>query len=212
MDLVKEINDFYYHMALYELQVMNGNDYYNGLSYNSLLYINVMEQMEECTVSKMADVLKITKSAVTLKINELVKQGVVVKKQSEKDKRVYFLELSPHLEQIVGVYDQVYYSTLLEFRRVLFRSPRYTGTGKKNNGSLYPEIRSSLHGHDGRYVPVYRGGRYVCVKACGHGRFLCREYRISSAQLCDRSGDHVRHRHHCHCVKKAGRGKAAGGQ
>ena len=36
MDLVKEINDFYYHMALYELQVMNGNDYYNGLSYNSL--------------------------------------------------------------------------------------------------------------------------------------------------------------------------------
>ena len=105
MDLVKEINDFYYHMALYELQVMNGNDYYNGLSYNSLLYINVMEQMEECTVSKMADVLKITKSAVTLKINELVKQGVVVKKQSEKDKRVYFLELSPHMEQIVGVYD-----------------------------------------------------------------------------------------------------------
>ena len=103
MDLVKEINDFYYHMALYELQVMNGNDYYNGLSYNSLLYNNVMEQMEECTVSKMADVLKITKSAVTLKINELVKQGVVVKKQSEKDKRVYFLELSPHMEQIVGV-------------------------------------------------------------------------------------------------------------
>ena len=47
MDLVKEINDFYYHMALYELQVMNGNDYYNGLSYNSLLYINVMEQMED---------------------------------------------------------------------------------------------------------------------------------------------------------------------
>lgn len=107
MDLVKEINDFYYHMALYELQVMNGNDYYNGLSYNSLLYINVMEQMEECTVSKMADVLK---------INELVKQGVVVKKQSEKDKRVYFLELSPHMEQIVGVYDQVFYKIERELK------------------------------------------------------------------------------------------------
>ena len=33
MDLVKEINDFYYHMALYELQVMNGNDYYNAQCY-----------------------------------------------------------------------------------------------------------------------------------------------------------------------------------
>ena len=108
MGIVKEINNFYYHMALYELQVMNGNDYYNGLSYNSLLYINVIEQMKECTVSKMADVLKITKSAVTLKINELVKQGVVVKKQSEKDKRVYYLELSPHITQVLGVYDQVF--------------------------------------------------------------------------------------------------------
>lgn len=67
MDIVKGVNDFYYHMSLYELQVMNGNDYYNGLSYNSILYINVMEQMKECTVSKIADALKITKSAVTLK-------------------------------------------------------------------------------------------------------------------------------------------------
>ena len=55
MDIVKGVNDFYYHMSLYELQVMNGNDYYNGLSYNSILYINVMEQMKECTVSKIAD-------------------------------------------------------------------------------------------------------------------------------------------------------------
>lgn len=84
MGIVKEINNFYYHMALYELQVMNGNDYYNGLSYNSLLYINVIEQMKECTVSKMAAVLKITKSAVILKINELVKQGVVVKSRAKK--------------------------------------------------------------------------------------------------------------------------------
>ena len=60
--------------------------------------------------------LKITKSAVTLKINELVKQGVVVKKQSEKDKRVYFLELSPHMEQIVGVYDQVFYKIERELK------------------------------------------------------------------------------------------------
>lgn len=116
MDIVKGVNDFYYHMSLYELQVMNGNDYYNGLSYNSILYINVMEQMKECTVSKIADALKITKSAVTLKINELVKQGVVIKKQSEKDKRVYYLELSPHMEQVLGIYDQVFYKIERELK------------------------------------------------------------------------------------------------
>lgn len=107
MDIVKGVNDFYYHMSLYELQVMNGNDYYNGLSYNSILYINVMEQMEECTVSKIADALK---------INELVKQGVVIKKQSEKDKRVYYLELSPHMEQVLGIYDQVFYKIERELK------------------------------------------------------------------------------------------------
>lgn len=116
MDIVKGVNDFYYHMSLYELQVMNGNDYYNGLSYNSILYINVMEQMKECTVSKIADALKITKSAVTLKINELVKQGVVIKKQSEKDKQVYYLELSPHMEQVLGIYDQVFYKIERELK------------------------------------------------------------------------------------------------
>ncbi len=107
MDIVKGVNDFYYHMSLYELQVMNGNDYYNGLSYNSILYINVMEQMKECTVSKIADALK---------INELVKQGVVIKKQSEKDKRVYYLELSPHMEQVLGIYDQVFYKIERELK------------------------------------------------------------------------------------------------
>ena len=75
-----------------------------------------MEQMEECTVSKIADALKITKSAVTLKINELVKQGVVIKKQSEKDKRVYYLELSPHMEQVLGIYDQVFYKIERELK------------------------------------------------------------------------------------------------
>ena len=60
--------------------------------------------------------LKITKSAVTLKINELVKQGVVIKKQSEKDKRVYYLELSPHMEQVLGIYDQVFYKIERELK------------------------------------------------------------------------------------------------
>lgn len=108
MDIVKEVNNFYYHMALYELQVMNGDDYYKGLSYNSLLYINVIEQMEECTVSAIAETLHVTKSAVTMKINELVKQGVVVKRQSEKDKRVYYLELSPGITRVMGIYDEVF--------------------------------------------------------------------------------------------------------
>ena len=126
-------------MSLYELQVMNGNDYYNGLSYNSILYINVMEQMKECTVSKIADALKITKSAVTLKINELVKQGVVIKKQSEKDKRVYYLELSPHMEQVLGIYEMC----IRDRYNLMYsnKKPRLLCRGKCRNCLLYTSAR-----------------------------------------------------------------------
>lgn len=102
MTITDKMNSFYYHMSLYELQMMNGSDYFNGLSYNSLLYINVIEQLEDCTVSKLAQALHITKSAVTIKINELVRQKLVLKEQSSMDKRVYYLRLSPEIANIMG--------------------------------------------------------------------------------------------------------------
>lgn len=108
MNVTNEINYFYYRMSLHELQIMNENDYYKGLSYNSLLYINVIEQMENCTASKIAEVLNITKSAVTLKLNELVKQGAVIKTQSEEDRRVFFIKLSPHMQKVMSIYDEIF--------------------------------------------------------------------------------------------------------
>lgn len=117
MDIVKEVNNFYYHMALYELQVMNGDDYFHGLSYNSLLYINVIEQMEACTVSRIAETLHVTKSAVTMKINELAKQGLVIRRQSSRDKRVYYLELSPEISRVMGIYDEVFIKIEKELKK-----------------------------------------------------------------------------------------------
>lgn len=106
--LTDEMNEYYYKMSMYELQIMNEQDYYHGLSYNTILYINVISQVKDCTVSKIADMLHVTKSAVTLRINELVKQGVVEKMQSETDRRVYYLRLSPRMQESVSIYDRVF--------------------------------------------------------------------------------------------------------
>lgn len=108
MKLVNEINYFYYKMALYELQIMNDKDYYNGLSYNSMLYINVIAQQEDCTVSRLSEALHVTKPAVTLKINELVKAGAVHKVQSEDDKRVFYVRLSEKMEKTLDIYDDIF--------------------------------------------------------------------------------------------------------
>lgn len=108
MQIVDEMNYFYYHMAMYELKIMNGDDYFKGLSYNSLLYINVIDQTPDCTVSRLAQILHITKSAVTLKINDLEKQGVIVKRRSETDKRISYLTLHPDVKKTLSVYDAVF--------------------------------------------------------------------------------------------------------
>lgn len=142
MGITNEINDFYYHMALYELQVMNGDDLYDGLSYNSILYLNVISQMQDCTVSKIADALKITKSAVTLKVNELVKQGAVVKTQSREDRRVYDIKINSRLEKIFCIYDQVFEKIELDLGK------KYS----KEQLETFREILHTISGYEWRHI------------------------------------------------------------
>lgn len=106
MSITNEINDFYYHMSLFELQAFHEGELFKGLSYNSILYLNVIDLTTDCTISKLAKLLNITKSAVTLKINELEKQGVITKTQSSKDKRVYYLTISPDMKHTFSLYDK----------------------------------------------------------------------------------------------------------
>lgn len=138
MSILNEINYFYYRMSMYELQMMNEADYYNGLSYNSLLYINVIEQMKDCTVSKLAETLNITKSAVTLKLNELVKQGTVIKVQSESDKRVFYIKLSPEMENTTGIYNELFEKIEKKL------SKKYT----KQQLELFEDILHTISGYE----------------------------------------------------------------
>lgn len=109
MDVLKEIRYFYRQTSLYELQLMNQGDYYNKLSYNSLLYLNIIGETPNCTVSMLAQQLNITKSAVTIKVNELIKQNTLIKTQSDTDKRVHYLTLSPHIEKVMDTYYDIFY-------------------------------------------------------------------------------------------------------
>lgn len=142
MTITDKMNSFYYHMSLYELQMMNGSDYFNGLSYNSLLYINVIEQLEDCTVSKLAQALHITKSVVTIKINELVRQKLVLKEQSSMDKRVYYLKLSPEIANIMGLYDEIFQKVESDLRT------KYT----EEQLELFGDILQTISGYNWRQL------------------------------------------------------------
>ena len=71
MELQKALDTFYYSTALCDLRLMNKQFVDKNITYNSLLYLELIFSMEgKCTASKIAELLYISKPAVTLKINE----------------------------------------------------------------------------------------------------------------------------------------------
>ena len=122
MKFLDAVNHFYYQMSLRELRMTKDAGIYKELTNNSMLYLDVISQTRRCTVSKLADALGITKSAVTMKVAELVKRGFLVKTQSETDKRVFYLALHPEMQDIYDRFDNI-----------------FTAIGRKIDGKYTPE-------------------------------------------------------------------------
>lgn len=116
MDLKKTVNRFYFDMVVNELRLANYNSY-QSVTYNSLLYLDIIAYKEKCTVSYIADILHVAKSAVTLKVKELEKLGLVKKIQSSEDKRVHYLEVNETLLEEYKEYDRVLNGALDEVEK-----------------------------------------------------------------------------------------------
>lgn len=90
--LNKSISNFYHDMAINDLRISHTMDCDNKLTYNSMLYVEIIAAHQgEYTATMIADMLYISRPSVTQKINELEKMGYVIKKQSKTDKRIYYL-------------------------------------------------------------------------------------------------------------------------
>ena len=77
MELRKALDTFYYSTALCDLRLMNKQFVDENITYNSLLYIELIYTMNgTCTASKLAELLHVSKPGVTLKLNELLRQGL----------------------------------------------------------------------------------------------------------------------------------------
>ncbi len=95
MDLRKALDSFYYSTALCDLRLMNKHFVDENITYNSLLYIELIYTMNgTCTASKLAELLHVSKPGVTLKLNELLRQGLIKKTSDPNDKRKYFLSVN----------------------------------------------------------------------------------------------------------------------
>ncbi|WP_317856286.1 MarR family transcriptional regulator [Chakrabartyella piscis] len=105
--LENTIKKFFHDMTIAELRLQNTNTTTFDLTYNDILYLHLIEAHSgEYTASKIADMLYVSRPAVTQKINELEKRGYILKKQSKEDKRIYYLYINPES------FTNSYYKTL----------------------------------------------------------------------------------------------------
>lgn len=95
MNLRKALDSFYYSTALCDLRLMNKQFINENITYNSLLYLELIFTMNgTCTASQIAELLHISKPGVTSKINEMIRQGLVSKTADPNDKRKYYLSVN----------------------------------------------------------------------------------------------------------------------
>ena len=95
MDLRDSLNRYYYDVTVSDLRQISRTGG-GELSYNSIMYLDVIT---------LANTLHITKSAVTIKVNELERLGMVTKTRSETDRRVIQLDVSPQMTQSLRAYE-----------------------------------------------------------------------------------------------------------
>ena len=79
----------YYNVSLLEFRMINRTEYRNArVSYSDQLYMDIISFKEDCTVSKLSELMGISKSAVTQKVSSLEKRGLIERVRSESDGRV----------------------------------------------------------------------------------------------------------------------------
>lgn len=108
MDLRDSLNRYYYDTTVSDLRQLSRTGG-GELSYNSIMYLDVISYQQDqglCTVTTLAETLHISRSAATIKVNELEKLGLVKKTRSETDRRVIHLSLSDQAAASLGVYDR----------------------------------------------------------------------------------------------------------
>lgn len=92
-------------MIVNDEKIKNKNDFFYNLSLNSLFYIDIIRFYEGITISKIAEIIGVSKSAVTIKMAELEKRGYIVKVKDTKDKRIKYLFLSDKMRAISEEFD-----------------------------------------------------------------------------------------------------------
>lgn len=82
------------------------------LSYNHLLYMDAVYQMETPTLSEISDFLELSKPSVTVMVNKLIKENLLEKFQSPVDKRSFQIRLTKNGKAFITYEKDIFMETV----------------------------------------------------------------------------------------------------
>lgn len=84
--LKEALDKYYYIMTVNEHKRLGSKVICSDITYNSILYLDLIAYTPDCTPSKLAEILNVSKSAVTSKSAEMIRQGLIesVKKRNRQ--------------------------------------------------------------------------------------------------------------------------------
>ena len=105
-------NDSVFWLLYRRLSVFEQEDIKNGgptdCSYMDMVCMDIILFNDDCTPSLISERLGVAKSAVTVRLKRLEKEGYIIRKVSEKDRRSYVLELTEKALQAYAPMDDLF--------------------------------------------------------------------------------------------------------
>lgn len=104
VDVVEEISSM---MGEFEDQALN-SDKLSDLTVKQIYYLDIINNLFKPTFTDLAHEMGVTKPTVTLAINKLIELDYVKKEQSNQDRRVYHILLTPKGKEVIRVHDKAH--------------------------------------------------------------------------------------------------------
>ena len=117
LELVEAVDSLTELMGNFQNQILSGD--LKSFTLRQLYYIELINKHQNISVSEIAKMLDVKKSTVSVAINQLIDRDIVIKIQSNEDKRFYFLRLTPKGEDIIKIHMQVHKNAIKKILNVL---------------------------------------------------------------------------------------------
>ncbi|WP_321422939.1 MarR family transcriptional regulator [uncultured Methanobacterium sp.] len=117
LELVESMDKLSDLMRKFQTQLRTGD--LKEYTLRQLYYIELIDKNQGISVSELSKKLDVKKSTVSVAINQLIDLGIVIKIQSNSDKRFYSLQLTPKGNQIMEMHKQVHKNTIKKISKIL---------------------------------------------------------------------------------------------